>query len=71
MHWQRHCCIRLRAVRQTRWVIDGRSSLSAAPPGSRFPREVIPVAVRWYLRYGLASAMARSYSQSAASTSAT
>jgi len=36
-------------------VIDGRSSLSAAPPGYRFPREVIPVAVRWYLRYGLSS----------------
>ncbi len=34
-------------------MIDGRSSLSAAPPGYRFPREVIAVAVRWYLRYGL------------------
>jgi len=32
---------------------------------------VIPVAVCWYLRYGLSSAMSRSYSQSAASTSAT
>ena len=30
------------------------SSLSAsAPAGYRFPREVIAVAVRWYLRYGL------------------
>jgi IS6 family transposase len=29
------------------------SSLSSAPAGFRFPREVIVVAVRWYLRYGL------------------
>jgi transposase-like protein len=29
------------------------SSLSSAPAGYRFPREVIAVAVRWYLRYGL------------------
>jgi len=28
-------------------------SVSAAPAGYRFPREVIAVAVRWYLRYGL------------------
>jgi transposase, IS6 family len=27
--------------------------LSSAPAGYRFPREVIAVAVRWYLRYGL------------------
>jgi hypothetical protein len=26
---------------------------SSAPAGNRFPREVISVAVRWYLRYGL------------------
>ena len=26
---------------------------SSAPAGYRFPREVIAVAVRWYLRYGL------------------
>ena len=26
---------------------------SSAPSGYRFPREVIAVAVRWYLRYGL------------------
>jgi transposase-like protein len=25
----------------------------SAPAGYRFPREVIAVAVRWYLRYGL------------------
>ena len=28
-------------------------SCSSAPAGYRFPREVIAVAVRWYLRYGL------------------
>ena len=28
-------------------------SRSSAPAGYRFPREVIAVAVRWYLRYGL------------------
>jgi transposase-like protein len=30
-----------------------RSTSSSAPAGYRFPREVIAVAVRWYLRYGL------------------
>ncbi len=29
------------------------SRLTSAPAGYRFPREVIAVAVRWYLRYGL------------------
>jgi transposase, IS6 family len=29
------------------------SPASSAPAGYRFPREVIAVAVRWYLRYGL------------------
>src|SRR5947208_7960304 len=33
-------------------VISSRSE-SSAPAGYRFPREVISVAVRWYLRYGL------------------
>jgi IS6 family transposase len=28
-------------------------SVSTAPAGYRFPREVIAVAVRWYLSYGL------------------
>jgi transposase-like protein len=28
-------------------------SVSVAPAGYRFPREVIAMAVRWYLRYGL------------------
>lgn len=34
-------------------MITSGSVLSSAPPGYRFPREVIGVAVRWYLRYGL------------------
>ena len=29
------------------------ASVSSPPAGYRFPREVIAVAVRWYLRYGL------------------
>jgi transposase-like protein len=29
------------------------TSASSPPAGYRFPREVIAVAVRWYLRYGL------------------
>jgi IS6 family transposase len=33
-------------------VINSRY-VSSAPSGYRFPREVIAVAVRWYLRYGL------------------
>jgi hypothetical protein len=37
---------------ETDRVISSRSGLSAAA-GYRFPREVIGVAVRWYLRYGL------------------
>ena len=37
--------------RETGWVTSsGRSSVFA---GFRFPQEVIAVAVRWYLRYGL------------------
>lgn len=34
-------------------MISSSSLLSSAPTGYRFPREVIAVAVRWYLRYGL------------------
>ena len=30
-----------------------RSSRSSAPAGYRFPRAVIAVSARWYLRYGL------------------
>jgi IS6 family transposase len=37
---------------ETDGVIISRSG-SSAPAGYRFPREVIAVAVRWYLRYGL------------------
>ncbi len=33
-------------------MINSRPA-SSAPAGYRFPREVIAVAVRWYLRYGL------------------
>src|SRR5215472_1136686 len=38
--------------RDTDAVITSRS-VSSAPAGYRFPREVIAVAVRWYLRYSL------------------
>jgi len=34
-------------------VIRSSSELSSPPAGYRFPRQVIAVAVRWYLRYGL------------------
>jgi transposase-like protein len=34
-------------------MITSRSTSSSAPAGYRFPREVIAVAVRWYLRYRL------------------
>jgi IS6 family transposase len=34
-------------------MISSRLTCSSAPAGYRFPREVIAVAVRWYLRYGL------------------
>jgi hypothetical protein len=34
-------------------VVNSLPPLSSAPAGYRFPREVIAVAVRWYLRYGL------------------
>jgi IS6 family transposase len=34
-------------------VITAKASLSCAPAGYHFPREVIAVAVRWYLRYSL------------------
>jgi|SRR6266545_1140600 len=39
-------------VEETDLVINSRSA-SSSPAGYRFPREVIVVAVRWYLRYGL------------------
>ncbi|MDT4980707.1 MAG: transposase, family, partial [Pseudonocardiales bacterium] len=34
-------------------MIRSSSPSSSAPAGYRFPREVIAVAVRWYLRYAL------------------
>ena len=34
-------------------MINSTSGSSAAPAGYRFPREMIAVAVRWYLRDGL------------------
>ena len=37
----------------TVWVSGSKSALLSAPAGYRFAREVIAVAVRWYLRYGL------------------
>jgi len=39
-------------LRNTDAVISSRDALSA-PAGYRFPREVIAVSVRWYLRYSL------------------
>jgi transposase, IS6 family len=46
------------ALAHPRWRRDtiaviSTMSVSTAPAGYRFPREVIAVAVRWYLRYGL------------------
>lgn len=47
------CCVDdRRRGRDTGRVISSMSA-SSAPSGYRFPREVIAVAVRWYLRYGL------------------
>jgi IS6 family transposase len=47
------CCVDGRRWgRDTGRVISSMSA-SSAPAGYRFPREVIAVAVRWYLRYGL------------------
>jgi hypothetical protein len=42
-----------RRCRETVGVVSSGSALSSPPVGYRFPREVIAVAVRWYLRYGL------------------
>ena len=47
------------------------TDLSSAPAGYRFPREVIAVAVRWYLRYGLSYRDVRTCWPNAASTSIT
>src|SRR6478752_125610 len=40
-------------VMETEPVSNLKSAVSSPPAGYRFPREVIAVAVRWYLRYGL------------------
>src|SRR4030095_15651386 len=40
-------------ISETGGVINSKSVSSSAPAGYRFPREVIALAVRWYLRYGL------------------
>ena len=48
MRWRR-----LVGLGETVGVIDSRSVSSSAPAGYRFPREVIALAVCWYLRYGL------------------
>jgi transposase-like protein len=53
-HFDGHCCVDGApfGVGKTEPVIN--SGLVSSPPaGYRFPREVIAVAVRWYLRYGL------------------
>jgi hypothetical protein len=39
----------MRRIRRVRLVLPPRSAFT----GFRFPREVIALAVRWYLRYGL------------------
>jgi transposase-like protein len=49
-------------------VINSRSASSSALAGYRFPREVIAVAVRWYLRYGLSYRDVEEWSPNAAST---
>jgi hypothetical protein len=47
----RHCCVG-RSQMAGDWWGDARRTASAFA-GFRFPPEVISVAVRWYLRYGL------------------
>jgi hypothetical protein len=47
LRWRARC-----GAVDTDAVISSRSA-SSAPAGYRFPRAVIAVAVRWYLRYGL------------------
>jgi hypothetical protein len=48
---RRHCCIRRSRMPETGLVTARRTTSVFA--GFRFPPEVISVAVRWYLRYGL------------------
>jgi hypothetical protein len=58
-----------RSGRETGSVTSSGSSSAFA--GFRFPREVIAVAVRWYLPYGLSYRTSRSCWPSAASLSIT
>jgi len=51
--------------------ISGLVASSIGVRRVRFPAEVIVVAVRWYLRYGGPTAMSRSCSPNAGSTSTT
>ena len=48
-----HCCVGRSRRAETGAVMSSGSSSSSVFAGFRFPREVISVAVRWYLRYGL------------------
>src|SRR6266542_4638258 len=56
---KRHCCIARRGVlRETRAMRSGRHLRPRPAPASafalyRFPPDVITLAVRWYLRFGL------------------
>jgi transposase-like protein len=52
-HSRRLCCVKQAGAVKTGRVIVSSIRASTAPAGFRFPREVIAVAVRWYLRYGL------------------
>ena len=56
----------MHAARSRSWAAP-----TSAFAGFRFPAEVIVVAVRWYLRYGLSSVTSRSCSPNAASTPTT
>jgi IS6 family transposase len=50
-HWV--CCVGGSATGVKTGRVIASRSVSSAPAGYRFQREVIAVAVRWYLRYGL------------------
>jgi transposase, IS6 family len=53
VHSVRLCCVGRRRRGADTDAVMGSTSGSSAPAGYRFPREVIAVAVRWYLRYAL------------------
>ncbi len=51
---ERHCCVDGSGTRRKHVLVNRRSLVeSASFAGYRFPPEVILLAVRWYLRYGL------------------